>query len=512
MSTMTVRLALSLLALSGVAGAQLLFGPSQPTTFAPLLIPGRADLADVNEDGQLDLVKLTSGVVTWHAGNGTGQFAGVGTTVPGMTGSSLLAVDLDGDGAQDLVTSASTPAPLQIALAASGGFEAPSTIALGGSAGMTVAVSAGDAEGDGDQDLLVVLVGTATDPGVARLYLNDGAGMLAEGPSVAESAGHRVVGGTTASFDGDGEPDLVAVTTDGVTFISTVWLGQPGGGLSSSFTQADLWLTRAADLDADGDLDLIAPTPQPLDPVVIRSALNAGDGRFTEGPVTDLGLVFFGVANAAPAEFDGDAFPDLVVDVPESPAEAWFLRGDGTGGFELPGARVTLLAPAIATSGIMIGPIADVDADGRLDATCLVFAPFQTWFTVSLNRTYPAGGALLDLGHQLKSPVNGWPIQVASGSFAGGTPFSFKLSGAPASSSVVHVVGLSVINAPFKGGTMVPMPTLLSGPWPTTSGGLLTIAGNWPMGVPAGLPIAAQFWSSGPGGWSASSGVLITTP
>jgi hypothetical protein len=33
---MSVRLALSFLALSGVAGAQLLFGPSQATTFAPL--------------------------------------------------------------------------------------------------------------------------------------------------------------------------------------------------------------------------------------------------------------------------------------------------------------------------------------------------------------------------------------------------------------------------------------------------------------------------------------------
>jgi hypothetical protein len=161
---------------------------------------------DVDADGQLDLVKLASGVVSWQAGNGTGQFAGAATTVPGLAGSGLLAVDLDGDGAKDLVTFASTPAPLQVALATRGGFEAPSTIALGGSAGMTVTVGAGDAEGDGDQDLLVVLIGTATDPGVARLYVNDGAGALAAGPSVAESAGHRVLGGTTASLTATPSP------------------------------------------------------------------------------------------------------------------------------------------------------------------------------------------------------------------------------------------------------------------------------------------------------------------
>jgi hypothetical protein len=61
---------------------------------------------------------------------------------------------------------------------------------------------------------------------------------------------------------------------------------------------------------------------------------------------------------------------------------------------------------------------------------------------------------------------------------------------------------------------MVPMPNLLSGPWPTTSSGTLLIAGSWPMGVPPGFQIAAQFWfpSSAVAGFAASSGVLVTMP
>jgi hypothetical protein len=248
-----------------------------------------------------------------------------------------------------------------------------------------------------------------------------------------------------------------------------------------------------------------------LDPVVIRTALNAGDGRFTEGPVTDLGLLFFGVVSAAPAQLDGDAFPDLVVDVPLTPAEAWVLRGDGAGGFELPGARLTLLPPAISSSSLTIGPIADVDADGRLDATCLVFAPFQTWFTVSLNRTTrgrPAARprAPAEERHQrLADPGRERQLRRRDA-------LRLQALGRAGLRQRRARRGALGDRRPVQGGTMVPMPTLLSGPWPTTSAGLLTIAGNWPMGVPAGLPIAAQFWSSGPGGWSASSGVLITTP
>ena len=33
--------------------------------------------------------------------------------------------------------------------------------------------------------------------------------------------------------------------------------------------------------------------------------------------------------------------------------------------------------------------------------------------------------------------------------------------------------------APFKGGTLVPFPHLLNGPFPLTASGSLTLGGNW---------------------------------
>jgi hypothetical protein len=498
--------------LGGAAPAQVLFGPAESAAFVATPAPVRFGFADVNGDGVPDLVMANGGAISWRPGDGAGHFSAGGTPVPGTTGTEILLDDLDGDGRADLIATTGSTATVQIALGEPGGFLPPVTLALGGPAGVTARVGSGDADGDGDSDLLAVLVGNATYAGQAQLFLNDGRGTLAPGPVVTGSEPNRINGGVAASLDGNAEPDLVVVTVAAGVPTSTVWLGQPGGTLSAGFSAPGLWLTDDDDIDGDGDTDLVAPTTKLLEPVLVRSYLGAGDGSFTEGPTTDLALVLFGTVSTRVAELDGDGLSDLVVVVPGTPPEAWMLHGDGRGAFVLPGSRVSLMGSASdATSAV--GPLADLDVDGRLDVSATLFQFFLTSFAISLNETYPAGGPLLDLGHQLKGGGR-YPIQIATGSFAGGTPFSFSLALGPGSGTVYHVVGWSVINAPFKGGTMVPMPNLLSGPWPTTSTGSLLLAGNWPMGVPSGFPIAAQFWfpSSAVAGFASSSGVRIVTP
>ena len=101
-----------------------------------------------------------------------------------------------------------------------------------------------------------------------------------------------------------------------------------------------------------------------------------------------------------------------------------------------------------------------------------------------------------------------------TGSFATGTPFSFALHGAVPGVFAYHVIGISQLNAPFKGGTMVPAPLLLSGPFLVSAQGELLLAGNWPA-APSGLALVLQFWfadAAGPKGFAASSGVEIVLP
>lgn len=506
----------SIVLLHTAAAAQLLFGPDTVSEFTPTSSFVRCDVADVDGNGTVDLVTATGGNIRWYPGNGAGSFGFTGTIVPGVSGVEIHLADLDGDGRKDLIAATTATATMQVALAdAEGGFGRATDYALNplGVAGMSLA--SGDSDADGDLDVLAVTRGPLGFAGEARLFLNDGSGALELGTIVPGDAEHIVIGGLTGSLDGDELPDLVVVTQFNSLHTSTAWLGQPGGGAEAVWsTTGKEGVTRIADFDGDGDADLLASTAYLLEPVVVATHLGAGDGEFTAGPMTALQFSVFGTVFTDAADVDEDGLADLAVTLPGNPPELWVVPGDGAGGFELPGARVSLLPVVGVSSNARVGPFADFDNDGRLDVACQINPPFETRFGVSLNETYPQGGALLDLGHQLEGG-NGWPIQVASGSFVGGTGFSFALSQGPPLASVFHVVGFSTIDAPFKGGTMVPMPNLITGPWPTNNLGSALISGHWPTGAPPGIEIAAQFWFASvgaPAGFASSSAVLITTP
>lgn len=111
--------------------------------------------------------------------------------------------------------------------------------------------------------------------------------------------------------------------------------------------------------------------------------------------------------------------------------------------------------------------------------------------------------------------ASGTPIANGSGPLTGGSVASLTMSNAARGVPAHLVMGLAVLNAPFKGGTLVPQPdTILSG-LNTSATGTLSVAGVWPMGIPAGVLVSFQFWindASGPQGFSASNGVSGTTP
>jgi hypothetical protein len=77
------------------------------------------------------------------------------------------------------------------------------------------------------------------------------------------------------------------------------------------------------------------------------------------------------------------------------------------------------------------------------------------------------------------------------------------------------VAGASEWYVPFKGGTLVPAPDAILGPWPTDSVGNLTLASPWPDSVPSGAETTLQVWIAGafiPPTFSATSAVRITAP
>lgn len=105
----------------------------------------------------------------------------------------------------------------------------------------------------------------------------------------------------------------------------------------------------------------------------------------------------------------------------------------------------------------------------------------------------------VDLGGGL---AGGGPAPVASGLgvLEAGAPVSVGLTGAPAGGSAWLVVGLSLLGAPFQGGTLCPNPDVVVAGLPVDGAGSLTVADVWPAGIPAGTDLWWQFWTADPGG------------
>lgn len=121
-----------------------------------------------------------------------------------------------------------------------------------------------------------------------------------------------------------------------------------------------------------------------------------------------------------------------------------------------------------------------------------------------------AGGPTwLDLGNGL-----GGSVLAGTGATSGGQTVTLTLSGALANAPATLVTGSSTINAPFKGGVMVPNPDLILSGLTTDGSGGLAMSGTWPAFLIPGRTLNFQFWindAGGPQGYTASNGLSGTT-
>jgi len=109
----------------------------------------------------------------------------------------------------------------------------------------------------------------------------------------------------------------------------------------------------------------------------------------------------------------------------------------------------------------------------------------------------------------------GVPQLTGSGVLATGQTVSFALAGALPGGTTSLVLGLGVLGAPFKGGTLVPTPDILVPGIPTDSNGFYVFGATWPASVPQGAQLFFQVWipdATGPAGFSATNGLQVTSP
>lgn len=126
-----------------------------------------------------------------------------------------------------------------------------------------------------------------------------------------------------------------------------------------------------------------------------------------------------------------------------------------------------------------------------------------------VNFPVTLAGVWANLGLGLAGTA-GTPVLTGTGTMVANEPFSVTLAGGKPSSPVFLLLGLSRIDLPIHGGTLVPSPDFLIEGLATNGSGGLVFGGDWPIGHPGPFSAWFQIWfpdAGGVDGFAASNGL-----
>lgn len=309
--------------------------------------------ADIDGDGDLDVLATSSAddVLRWFENLGNGAFDE--HLIANNTDALHAQVaDLDGDGDADLVVAATDDN--SIAWFENDGQQNFSAHVISTDAPAVLRVAVADMDGDGDLD---VLSASYQDNTVAW-YENDGAENFTR-RIIDTNSGRSVV---AVDLDGDGDVDVITSTRDTG---EVLWFENDG---SQQFTRHIVGDNAnpprnisAVDLDGDGDLDIV---PARLNNSQIWYE-NDGDENFTERQIPRADGVNYGQWTVDPADLDNDGDIDLLVAMNFAGADGvvW-LENDGNSNF-----TEHLIEPDYVLG--LYAHTADLDNDGDLDVVAV---------------------------------------------------------------------------------------------------------------------------------------------
>jgi len=230
----------------------------------------------------------------------------------------------------------------------------------------TGAVAFADIDGDDDQDLLITGFSISTGR-LTRLYKNDGTGNFTQVSAPATGIHKSSV--AFADLDNDGDQDLVLSGRTNVANYTSVLCINDGTGdftqMPAPFEDLGYGSISIADIDNDGDQDvLITGTSDTGSSTgVTRLYTNDGVGNFTEVVSTPFEDVYD--SSVTFVDIDGDNDQDIIISGQSnlSGTITKLYRNDGAGNFQ------QITAPF---EDVRFGSVATADIDGDNDQDVLI--------------------------------------------------------------------------------------------------------------------------------------------
>ncbi len=318
------------------------------------------NLADINGNGNFDLIAYNNGFdkIAWYPSTGLGSYGGevIISIIDGVQGSySLQAADFDGDGNIDVVSANSHIGSITWFknLDGQGSYSSPRIVAE--TLSSVQSVFAADLDGDGDMDIL----SSSNDDNQATWYKNtDGQGnFIEQQPFSIDLSGSMVV--NAADLDADGDMDVVVFDFNlGIVWFENInGLGSFGPARTIEENMGYTESIHTVDLDGDGDKDIIVAA---YGSQLLGWYENMdGQGNFGSQNIIDNDPL--NAIDIYYSDLDGDGDMDILGTSISENIVMWYENTDGAGTF---GPRIiiadTCLSPWLIRA-------MDADQDGDMD-------------------------------------------------------------------------------------------------------------------------------------------------
>lgn len=348
-------------------------------------------------------VILAMDSITAFAGCGVPSFRAINHFTAGTQAQDIVTGDFNRDGNQDLAVASQGIDAVSILYGNGlGGFVGPiNFVTHDGPIGLT----AGDVNLDGATDLVV-----------ANFLSDDVSILLNNGSGAFSSPGNITVGNqpesiAIADYNGDGKPDIAVNRLSGATIAVLLGNGNGTFGTPMTFSLAPTVgqgrTIRAADLDFDGDIDLLLTAANNLNQGVLVVMHNNGAGAFTF--ITALSINVGLARDLEIGDLNRDGRTDAVIGSTMTTAGTGgvtVLLGNGTG-------SLTFAGNLLTNDTVDAVAIEDINGDGKQD----VLAALELGRKVVAFLGNGTGGASAGPFNFTISPMSTGFLGLAAGDF-----------------------------------------------------------------------------------------------